>query len=453
MVERCLRAIAQVYSDKSVSVDTSVHNPARIWKLYGTWARKGDSTADRPHRLAKILDAPGTLAAVPRELLDALASQAPVKGVTPARRAADGNGDSFTWLDGFLARNAGTLPPMTGPEPYQGGRRWSFPVCPYNPAHVSGSAFLIQRADGVIQAGCHHNGCAKENWHTLRAMIEPHTPRPDKGNGAAAVDGEGGDSAGRRQLRMTMASEIKPLKVDYVWTGYLARGVLTVSQGLPGFGKTCTASDLAARLTRGDVVPDGTPMSGPADVIFLSGEESAPHIIVPRLIAQGADLARVCIPSIMRDGLEETLWVGRNLDFLSAIADKLRNLQAVILDPYSGLLRPDLNPNSNEDVRRESTPILRWAAERNVAVLGLNHLAKGGSGHSVLRGLGAGALNQVARVVWQIGGDPDNADNRVLASVKSNLCQKPKSLSFSVGEGGAVSWGGAFCGDGGFNVG
>ena len=34
--------------------DTTIYNPARIWKLYGTVARKGDDTAERPHRRAKI---------------------------------------------------------------------------------------------------------------------------------------------------------------------------------------------------------------------------------------------------------------------------------------------------------------------------------------------------------------------------------------------------------------
>jgi len=35
-----------------------VFNPARIWKLYGTVSRKGDSIPERPHRLARILEAP-----------------------------------------------------------------------------------------------------------------------------------------------------------------------------------------------------------------------------------------------------------------------------------------------------------------------------------------------------------------------------------------------------------
>lgn len=59
LVNRVLAALDFVFSDCAVSVDTSVANSARIWRLYGTTARKGDSTRDRPHRRSRLLRAPG----------------------------------------------------------------------------------------------------------------------------------------------------------------------------------------------------------------------------------------------------------------------------------------------------------------------------------------------------------------------------------------------------------
>jgi hypothetical protein len=58
LVERCLKALDQRFSDDRVKVDTSVDNPARIWKLYGTPACKGDSTPNRPHRMARVIEVP-----------------------------------------------------------------------------------------------------------------------------------------------------------------------------------------------------------------------------------------------------------------------------------------------------------------------------------------------------------------------------------------------------------
>lgn len=40
------------YSDEFVLFDSTVRNPSRIWRIYGTVNRKAPPTADRPHRLA-----------------------------------------------------------------------------------------------------------------------------------------------------------------------------------------------------------------------------------------------------------------------------------------------------------------------------------------------------------------------------------------------------------------
>jgi hypothetical protein len=57
-VERVLRALAAKFDTPRVKIDQTVFNPARICKLPGTLARKGDSTPDRPHRRARIVEYP-----------------------------------------------------------------------------------------------------------------------------------------------------------------------------------------------------------------------------------------------------------------------------------------------------------------------------------------------------------------------------------------------------------
>jgi hypothetical protein len=80
LVQRVLRALAARFSDAAVVIDTTVHDAARITKLYGSKACKGPDTPERPHRWTGIVDTPMTLAVVPRNLLEELA------GVPPARR-------------------------------------------------------------------------------------------------------------------------------------------------------------------------------------------------------------------------------------------------------------------------------------------------------------------------------------------------------------------------------
>jgi hypothetical protein len=58
-ISETLRDLDRRYSDERVKVDVTSANAARIWKAYGTVARKGDSIPGRPHRLSKMLEVPG----------------------------------------------------------------------------------------------------------------------------------------------------------------------------------------------------------------------------------------------------------------------------------------------------------------------------------------------------------------------------------------------------------
>lgn len=52
-----LRILKKQYDSPQVDMDTTVYNASRISRVPGTWARKGDSTPDRPHRKGGILQA------------------------------------------------------------------------------------------------------------------------------------------------------------------------------------------------------------------------------------------------------------------------------------------------------------------------------------------------------------------------------------------------------------
>ena len=58
LMSNALAELHRRYSDDLVKIDGTCANAARIWKAYGTVARKGDSVPGRPHRLSRILEAP-----------------------------------------------------------------------------------------------------------------------------------------------------------------------------------------------------------------------------------------------------------------------------------------------------------------------------------------------------------------------------------------------------------
>ena len=164
LVRKCLEALASRFSDAAVNVDLTCFNAARIWKLYGTVACKGDSTPDRPHRLAKIINA-GDSPVVPLEILQKLASLAPEQ---PYRQ--NNNGHQPWNLDDFLSRHNVTVMRESA---WNGGRRLILETCPWNADNNRGEAFIVQFAGGALSAGCHHNSCFGRGWRDLRLQYEP----------------------------------------------------------------------------------------------------------------------------------------------------------------------------------------------------------------------------------------------------------------------------------------
>lgn len=84
LVKHCLLALSTLFSDDQVKVDTSTGNASRIFKLYGTLARKGDDTPERPHRRAAIITAPTQRHSVSQAQLEALAALVPPPSIPSA---------------------------------------------------------------------------------------------------------------------------------------------------------------------------------------------------------------------------------------------------------------------------------------------------------------------------------------------------------------------------------
>ena len=165
LVRRVIGEIAKASSEQ-VAIDTSVHNPARIWRLPGTMNCKGDSIPERPHRMAKLLEAPDNLQAVSEtQLLDVAVWDDTDSGyLGNSTTSSDFNLDS--WITQYC-------PELGSPQPWKGGRKWIFPVCPFNEAHTNKSAVLIQEPSGAVAFKCHHNGCSGNDWRALRELREP----------------------------------------------------------------------------------------------------------------------------------------------------------------------------------------------------------------------------------------------------------------------------------------
>ena len=63
------------FSNNHVHVDTSVYNPARIAKLLGTPAIKGENSQERPHRLSELLSVPSEVEDTPLSVFERIVEE------------------------------------------------------------------------------------------------------------------------------------------------------------------------------------------------------------------------------------------------------------------------------------------------------------------------------------------------------------------------------------------
>lgn len=166
--KRVMEAVRDKFSTDQVKVDTCNHNPSRIWKLYGTMARKGDAMPDRPHRLSQILSHPTELVPVPLPALEAVGGATKKSAVISPSSASGGDWD----LDAWMRSHA-----RVGYE--RNGDRYELAQCPFEPEHDRGQhPDVFQAAGGKIGFKCFGDRCGGKDWHALRELWDPADQRP-----------------------------------------------------------------------------------------------------------------------------------------------------------------------------------------------------------------------------------------------------------------------------------
>ena len=164
MIERCLKALDLIFSDQYVEIDKKVFNPGRISKLYGTTAQKGSNTADRPHRMAKIITKPDTMQQVSKEQLEKLASE--YIEAQPIQKRQKSAFDIEGWIEEHGIR-------VSRVDTWKDTTKYVLEECPFDSNHKSPDATIIKQPNGAIAFKCFHNSCSGHDWHELRLMYEP----------------------------------------------------------------------------------------------------------------------------------------------------------------------------------------------------------------------------------------------------------------------------------------
>lgn len=167
LIESSLKALGMLFSDNRMKIDLTTFNPSRVCKLYGTVARKGANTQERPHRMSHVLYVPERIEKVKSDFLVALSRLLPQEEKPAAYNGYNPNGfDLEAWLAKYNI-------PVKERTSWSGGKKWILECCPFNPSHDKKDAAIIQGANGALGFHCFHNSCASYGWKEFRQLYEP----------------------------------------------------------------------------------------------------------------------------------------------------------------------------------------------------------------------------------------------------------------------------------------
>ncbi len=233
-----------------------------------------------------------------------------------------------------------------------------------------------------------------------------------------------------RAARVLDLEKVTVEKVEWLWRNWIALGKIAILDGDPDLGKSTLLLDIAARVSRGWAMPDGSAGNPPGTVLLMTAEDGVSDTIKPRLMAAGADLARVrALEAVKEADGERPFMIPEDLDVIEEEV-KTHKARLVIIDPLMAFLG-GVDSCKDQDVRKALYRVKQLAERTGAAVIAQRHLNKGGAGgKAIYRGGGSIGIIGAARTGALVAEDPDDEHCRVLASQKNNLGPRPRSLRY-----------------------
>lgn len=237
-----------------------------------------------------------------------------------------------------------------------------------------------------------------------------------------------------RQLMLTTIALVQPESVRWLWRGRIVLGMLNLTAGEPGLGKSTLTYYLAAEVSRGDL--DGDLYTHPADVLIVTYEDHIASVVRPRLEAAGADLERVHVLGVKEDDTEALLTFPGDLELIRQAIERT-NARLLVVDPIVASLPSEINSHRDQDVRRVLAPLAQLAERYDTAVDVVMHVNKSQAKHFFQRVGGSIGFTGAVRSALLVARDPADPDGergprRVLAHGKCNVGPEMASLLLEI---------------------
>jgi hypothetical protein len=479
LVRAVLKVLGKLFDTDQVKVDPAVSDARRISKIAGTWTRKGENTAERPWRMARIAWEPETLTPVPVARLQALAGtpardgQAERRAVNPARiwRMTPGPNHAYgrKAREDELAKLA-TCSQNRNTALYQAALKLGS-LCAADLLDVDKATARAQLAAVAETIGLGQDGDRDEIARAIDNAWEAGSAKPRASlpshPGAPSRDGHspsGADPAAELSDWSQVSDEdlgLKPLRsypmksTDWAWKHRLARRELNLFAGEGGVGKSTAIQRIVAAITVGGVWPDGSGARAPKGrVVYLSAEDDPSTVIRPRIVAMNgnddmvtmlrAEYVRVDAKTGKRVVMPQSL---QNRAYFREVLGRVKGAVCFVVDPLPGYLRRNVNDSKNNELRSVLDPIIdEVIRDLNLIFIGNTHLNKAVDLKNPLHRInGSVAYTNIPRTTHIFARDDQDPKRRLMMLYKNNLAPDDlPTLAYRivgaevVGEGGEM---------------
>ena len=230
-------------------------------------------------------------------------------------------------------------------------------------------------------------------------------------------------------LKMIKMSDVQTQPIEWLWYPFIPYGKLTIIQGDPGDGKTTLALNIAAKLSKGEVLENETMTQEPITIIYQTAEDGLADTVKPRLENAEADCSRILV-------------IDESSKLLSMTDERLEkaliqtNAKVLILDPIQAYLGGGMDMNRANEARSITKQLGLLAEKYKCAILLIGHMNKAAGNKAVYRGMGSIDFFAVARSVLLVGRVKGEPDIRAVVQIKNNIAAFGHSKAFRLSEKG-----------------
>jgi hypothetical protein len=331
----------------------------------------------------------------------------------------DWSGKDAQLLDEFQVESADAIPESTPVQPNGHDESYNLKGTP------------CPKCQKELVAGAQDKEC-------LTCMAKARTAVEDGRSELLLVKDKGGNTV---QVVSINAASVRPEELTWTWKNRIPDASITWFVGKPGQGKSLAAVNVAATVTTGRDWADGAKNTmGPKRVLMYCPEDSISRVVVPRLIAAGADLSKIDLldnhsfRTYCHDGtkIKRCLAMDEDIPALLTLLGKHPDIALIVCDPITGIWG-DTNVNHNKEIWPVVAGLMELCEKRNLTFLGVAHTNKRGNDADAIDKIqGGSTMAGAARAAFLFSRDPDSDDkhDHVMTNVKVNYTDEWNGLKF-----------------------